>query len=235
MALRPRHAYHEGDSGDGERAEIEVAHRLRPGAYRSERPALGERRTHEGQGLQQDDDHADAGHEPGYDRVRRVGDETTGSNDAQEYLYQTRHHDDRERLGQGVRVGGDDDRHRHRHRAGRTRYLGPRPAEDRCEQPHRDRPVHTGQRPEAGHHTEGQCHGQPHHRRCQAAEHVASESLEVVLQTELSGWWTVREPYRACDVWMRRPMRSAEPATTTRSGRWKGNGPDIHLGAYLRR
>ena len=57
-----------------------------------------------GRSLYQDDDYPDAGHEPGYNRVRGIGNEAPYSQNAQKNLYDPRHDDYGERFGEAVRI-----------------------------------------------------------------------------------------------------------------------------------
>ena len=84
---------------------------------------------------------------PDITEIRREGHKSTDSHYAQKNLYQPRHNDYGECLGEVVRIASDNDRHRHGHGAGRTGYLRPRPPEHRREETHRDSPVYPGQRP----------------------------------------------------------------------------------------
>ena len=98
-------------------------------------PPIATGAPRKGRVWQEDNDDADTGHEPGDHRVPRVRNKTTDPHHAQKNLYQTRHDDDRERLGEAVRLAGADDRHRHGHRTGGAGDLRPHPPNTAAKNP----------------------------------------------------------------------------------------------------
>ena len=134
---------------------VDVAHCVRQGPNDPNRPARGAGRAQKRQSLQEHDDNADAGHEPGNHRIRREGDEAADAHHAQQDLYEAGHDNDGEGFGKGVGVGGDDNRHGHGHGARGTRDLRLRSAENRREEADSNCPVNAGKRSQTGRHAEG--------------------------------------------------------------------------------
>ena len=180
-ARRPHDAHRDGERGEGQDAEVDVAHDVRPRADRFQRSPQGDRRAQEGQALYQDDDRADARRESRDHRIGRVGHEAAEPRRAQQYLYQARQGSDRESLGDAVRVAGHDDRHGHRQRRGGAGYLGSRPPKDRREETNRDGPVEAGDRSQTRRHPEGQRQRESYNRCCHPPGGVITKRLEVVL------------------------------------------------------
>ena len=147
-------------------------------------PPCRSRRTEQRQCLHQQDDDANTGHEAGYHHVRRVGHETANPRYAQKHLQQARQDHDRQRLAEAVRMAGQDDRHGDAHRRSRTGYLRARAAEHRCEETDRDGAIEPGCRAHPRGDAEAEGNGQRHHHRGDAAEDIAAQSVEVVVQAE---------------------------------------------------
>jgi len=131
--------------------------------------------------IKQDDD-ADTRHEAGYDHVRRVGHETPDPRYAQKHLQEARQDHDRQGFGEAVRVAGEHDRHGDAHRRRRTGYLRARAAEYRCEEADRNGAIEPGRCAHPRGDAEAEGNGQRHHHRGDAAEHIAAQSVEVVVQ-----------------------------------------------------
>ena len=162
-ALRPEDSNGESDGGDGESADADIAYRFRQRGNRSQGSARRGGRSQERQGLDQHDDDADTGHEPGNHHIGRVGYEPADPGQAQKHLQKTGQDDHHQGFGEIAGVAGDDDRHGDGHGSGGSGYLRPRAAEHRREEADRDRAVKARGRPHARRDAEGERHRQRHH------------------------------------------------------------------------
>ncbi|MNT05241.1 hypothetical protein D3C72_1398540 [compost metagenome] len=143
---------------------------MTPAGDRLHRPRFG-RQPGQGLELNQQDDHADARHEPGDDRLGHVADVLARPQQAEGDLNDAAQQDrDEEVLG--VRAGGEQAGGHHGHRAGRAADLLDGAAEERGHQPDEDGAVQAGLRPvlQPRGHAEGERQGQGHDADCQAAE-----------------------------------------------------------------
>ena len=161
--MRPEHSNGESDGGDGEGADADIACRLRQCGNRSQGPARRGGRSQEWRSLDQHDDDADTGHEPGHHHIGRVRHEAADPGQSQKHLKQTGQDDHQQGFGEAARVAGDDDRHGYGHGPRRSGYLRPRAAEHRREKADRDRTVQARGRPHARRDAKGQRHRQRHH------------------------------------------------------------------------
>ncbi len=94
--------------------------------------------------MQHYDNDADARHEPGYYRVRRVGNIAPDSEHTQQNLDQSRHDSYGECFGEAGGMGGHDDRHRYGHWAGGAGNLRASAPEDRGKESDCDCTVNSG-------------------------------------------------------------------------------------------
>ena len=84
-------------------------------------------------------------------------------------------------------MGRDNNRHGDYHRARGAGDLAAGATEHRCEEPHRDRAVHAGSRPQTGRHAKGQRHGQRHDHGSNTAKQIAAQGLQIVMYTPFLG------------------------------------------------
>ena len=180
---RPQDAHQQRYGCHNHRVGVGVDNILRQYQQRIGDAAHHYGRPHKWRQLHHDYRDADARHKPGDHRVRRIGYHPPHPQQAQQKLDDAGHHHDGERLGQVVGVLRYNHRHGDGHRRGRPRNLRPGAAEHRREKPHRNGAVHPGNRPHPGRHAKGQGHRQPHHRRRNAAEKIAAQSFQAIVDT----------------------------------------------------
>lgn len=181
---QPEESHGQRDHANGESTDVDVTGCRRKrsrGVHRTARRARGAEKR---QGLHQDDDEADAGHEAGDDDMRSVGHEAPDPGNAKKHLQEARHDDDRQGFAQAVCVTGQDHRHGDGHRRGGAGNLRARAAEHRGEEPDRDRSVESCCRAHPRSNTEPEGDRKRHHHRRHATEDVAAQRVRTILHSE---------------------------------------------------
>jgi len=177
---------------EGEHHRLGMGDQRREAGCRLDR-AVRNRVAEQGIELQQDDDHADAGHEPGDHRCGHVIDVASHAQQPERDLQQAaeHHHGKRDRgpfrriVWKHRQVLREHRGHHHGHRAGGPRHLRRRAAEQRGEEADEDRAVDARNRTGARGDAEGHCQRQRNHGRSQAAGNVTVEVAEVKPVKEL--------------------------------------------------
>ena len=175
-AARPEGEDGERGGADAQGVEVDAGQRLGERADCAHEAARRGRRAEKGQGLDRQNDDADAGHEARDDHMGRVDHEAPGAQRAQKHLQQAAQNDDAQRLGEVRRVGRDDDRHGDGHRRRGAGDDGSPAAEERREKTERYRAIEARRRAQARRHAERKREGQRHHRRGETAEDSLREA-----------------------------------------------------------